>query len=358
LFVGGSELFWQCRRGRRRESNHKIFYDLKDREFQVNNKNSDANWHLAFPEHWPMESRLFEYGSFSNPDTAHKRWRRLISSYTRRLLTFQSDKLPAISAMAQRFTGLFEKEEDRPKPADYCCGWWQQTLLEGLLWKTSEYGEGECGAFRHPSWSWAASEGPVLFCTGDPNPIWYADVLDVSIELESQLSPFGAVRSGKVTLFGPVAWLPDAIFERHNDNWTRFHETGQGEYFQYRSSSGSSGEVWSHEDRIGDRDPKDEYFAVDTGHPGQPGQKESDHPATATPSTPTTPIVLQIFAEPGKETLATTADSAANSNLAPTSNPLNPQNRPQIPPPGAMPGASPFRDLNFQEQSFNLNLRC
>jgi hypothetical protein len=131
--------------------------------------------------------------------------------------------------------------------------------------------------------------------------MWYADFLDVSIEAESQLNPFGAVRSGKLTLFGPVAWLPDALFEHHDDDWSRFQETGLGLHFENRRSTSSSnstvesllkeaeiwgsprerdkraGEVRSDEGRFGDKDPEYEYFSFtpEAGHTGLPGDKDS-----------------------------------------------------------------------------------
>ena len=370
LFVGGSQLFWQCQRGSRRESNYEIFYDS-------NSRDSDADADVLIPESWPMRSRLFDNASVSNPNRVHGEWWNLIQSYTRRLLTFQSDKLPAISAMAQRITGIFEKEEDRPKPADYCCGLWRQELLPGLLWGRWLRKGAEC-AFRHPSWSWAASEGEIEFKFDSihAKTIWYAEILDVSIELESQLNPFGAVRSGKLTLFGPVAWLPGVLFERDDDAWSRYKESQRRRDFQDRRSTSSpdsivqslitedqirgpsresnqeAGEVRLREGRVGDRDLEDECF---TGHPGQPGQKEPDHPATPTPSTPITPVHPQTFAGSGKGTLATTAGGAANSNPTLTSNPSNPQNQQQIPPPGPMPGAGPSGDPNFPDQPFNLD---
>jgi hypothetical protein len=191
LFVGGNQLFWQCRRGVHRESNHELFYSSNNRRSKVDNEDSDADSYDSLQNPWPRKSRLFDHAYLSSPDEAHGHWYELIQAYTRRLLTFGSDKLPAISALAQQFTGLFEKEEDRPTPGDYCCGLWRQKLRLGLLWKIF-YGRGsDCCPTRHPSWSWAASEGEIVFIFAGQRrmhtePMWYADFLDVSIEAESQ----------------------------------------------------------------------------------------------------------------------------------------------------------------------------
>lgn len=56
----------------------------------------------------------------------HEQWSSLVSKYSACGLTFQTDKLIAISALARRFATYFED--------DYIAGMWRKSLENDLLW--------------------------------------------------------------------------------------------------------------------------------------------------------------------------------------------------------------------------------
>lgn len=81
-------------------------------------------------------------------------WDGLIEEYTKRELSVDTDKLPAIAGLAAYFT-IGSKRE-------YCAGLLSEGLHHTLLWKAYNIG---ClrkpSSIRAPSWSWASVDGPV-----------------------------------------------------------------------------------------------------------------------------------------------------------------------------------------------------
>ncbi|KAN0122779.1 HET domain containing protein [Hyaloscypha variabilis] len=82
--------------------------------------------------------------------------------YTRRQLSYQTDKLPAISGLA----GAFEATTRITK---YAAGLCEEDLLERLLWcvsppnRYSYQKEGTGGKYQYPSWSWASVNDPAVW---------------------------------------------------------------------------------------------------------------------------------------------------------------------------------------------------
>jgi len=95
-----------------------------------------------------------EFGS-SWEEVFEDEWSRLVQSYTRRELTYKSDKLVAIEGLATRF-------QSRGEESGYRQGLFERHMPHDLLW----YGEGRL--LRDvgngiPSWSWASTTGPISF---------------------------------------------------------------------------------------------------------------------------------------------------------------------------------------------------
>ncbi|KAK3316466.1 heterokaryon incompatibility protein-domain-containing protein [Apodospora peruviana] len=97
-------------------------------------------------------------------------WNGFLPSYTERLLTQESDKLPAILGVA--------KALQTAGMGRYHVGLWQSDLLTGLTWyseitypfdgpwKPTHY---RPPAYRAPTWSWASLTGRVNYSWGDDN---------------------------------------------------------------------------------------------------------------------------------------------------------------------------------------------
>lgn len=129
--------------------------------------------------------------------------------YSVRHLTYSSDRLPALSGLAH--------EVQRVIQCKYLAGIWECHLLAGLLWQTNQVvrkrqdsrtkgnsvppGHGDPQA---PSWSWAASEYPVMYSyPGTQTTINGISILDTGI-IADGTDPMGRVSSGWITLNGPV----------------------------------------------------------------------------------------------------------------------------------------------------------
>jgi hypothetical protein len=132
------------------------------------------------------------------------------SGYGNRHLTFRSDKLPALSGLAH--------EVHRVIQCKYLAGIWECHILGGLLWRRvqldrlhSEPSESrpsipqEFGDPQAPSWSWAASNGPLQYAY--PDFQWqHTDGINMigSGTTLAGSDPMGRVSAGWITLNGPL----------------------------------------------------------------------------------------------------------------------------------------------------------
>ncbi|RYO96356.1 hypothetical protein DL765_011607 [Monosporascus sp. GIB2] len=85
---------------------------------------------------------------------AMNNWYRLVEVYSRRQLTFGTDKLPAISGLAERYGRVFGDQ--------YCAGIWRSTFARALYWKAVPPLRPRPRKWQAPSWSWASIDGPVV----------------------------------------------------------------------------------------------------------------------------------------------------------------------------------------------------
>ncbi|CZR63512.1 uncharacterized protein PAC_13409 [Phialocephala subalpina] len=138
----------------------------------------------------------------------YRAWYRMVENYSRRTLTFEKDKLPAVAGIVEEFKSIIT---DKP-----LLGLWQGDLLTGLLWQTAE----PTTRIEHtgiPSWSWASVNGPVnwqntgVVNSGTP-PKNQAEVMTSNIEwsghpMTSQikhatLKVRGRLKRAKLSKFG------------------------------------------------------------------------------------------------------------------------------------------------------------
>jgi hypothetical protein len=81
------------------------------------------------------------------------RWREAVTEYSDLKLTRKSDRLPAISGLAEIMGQL------RPQ-SGYLAGLWRDTLFADLCWKVRKP---QAARSRGPSWSWSSLEGGVSY---------------------------------------------------------------------------------------------------------------------------------------------------------------------------------------------------
>jgi hypothetical protein len=133
-------------------------------------------------------------------------WDSMVSSFTHRKLSYESDRLPAISGLAK----LLKIGPDD----EYVCGLWRNTLARELLWEAESHATQNGTAlsrrqeqFQAPSWSWASVTGPIALRrhTEQYQENWkeVVYVLNVSYALAT-LNLFGPVTHGYLTLRGSL----------------------------------------------------------------------------------------------------------------------------------------------------------
>lgn len=165
-----------------------------------------------------------------NPDFVAA-WMRLASMFTMRQLTQQTDKLPAMSALAHRLS----------EGKVYLAGLWREDLPWYLAWGpiASESEDCKVEPCTGPSWSWISNAHKISWSAWTHKAKSLITILEASTNLVG-LSRFGEVAGGMIRLRGRVArgklqkppkkWFSvatprGAIFEFSHDYGTR-PETG------------------------------------------------------------------------------------------------------------------------------------
>jgi hypothetical protein len=133
--------------------------------------------------------------SGSNIHSLNDRWRRMVRSYVELNLTYESDRLPALSGVAKQMLTV--------RKGRYLAGLWEDSLFEDLMWWVTE---SDCPQarrpkeWRAPSWSWASIEGRILHRIYPIKTI-HCTINEAEITPAGQ-DPTGAVASGKLVVSG------------------------------------------------------------------------------------------------------------------------------------------------------------
>ncbi|KAL2672593.1 hypothetical protein Neosp_013306 [[Neocosmospora] mangrovei] len=190
LYYGTKQIYWECGEG-----------------FQAANGIPGPN---LFPKSGAgvntlAEFLLQDFSTMQVPFEGEMRRKLLwnyyatVSSYSRRKLTFSTDKLPAFSGLVQRLQPLIGY--------DYLAGLWAGDIKQGLLWGPYETGKSleYVQPYRAPSWSWASRNGPIYFRrelhdkASDPNDV---EILKAEVRPKDTRAPFAEVTEGHLLLRG------------------------------------------------------------------------------------------------------------------------------------------------------------
>ncbi|OCL12919.1 HET-domain-containing protein, partial [Glonium stellatum] len=129
LHFGDLELLWECT-----EQSH-----------------CECGGRLSMPGSWPSEKKFFHAALLDVLPSRHVSniWREMVQDYTRMFLTFEKDIFPAISGAA--------KAMEAATKSRYLAGLWECSIIEDLLWSTSEPGKAQRpSVWRAPTFSWAS----------------------------------------------------------------------------------------------------------------------------------------------------------------------------------------------------------
>ena len=147
-------------------------------------------------------------------------WFAFIEEYTSRNMSFQSDKLPALSGVVsalQKLTG------------DIClAGMWRSWFLQGLLWRLQQPDWDMYVFFpktpqraipwRSPTWSFVSVEGVVIYTLleNDPGKGVCAELLDCGITPKG-VNPLGEVTKGFARIRAPVTAVFDVVPQQSSE---------------------------------------------------------------------------------------------------------------------------------------------
>lgn len=135
-------------------------------------------------------------------------WKLLVFQYTSRLLSYQSDRLPALSGLAKRFK--------RYEMGEYYAGLWEKTFAEQLLWGVfddARFARNRAKEYVAPTWSWASIKEGVSMGARlvDHDNVGFAqpdhDIVGEVVSVETTplgLDQTGAVKDGVLTIRGSV----------------------------------------------------------------------------------------------------------------------------------------------------------
>jgi hypothetical protein len=155
LHVGTSELAWECA-------------ETHDCECQFVPTGSSE--HLRWKSELERFPRMDENESMNSENRWI--WTNIVGEYTRRQLTYSTDRLPALAGIATTMQSN--------AAADYVCGLWKSDLLNWLCWSVARHSNNpnitdttpvvskRQPHYQAPTWSWASVTGPVCYGIEEP----------------------------------------------------------------------------------------------------------------------------------------------------------------------------------------------
>ncbi|KAK3392950.1 heterokaryon incompatibility protein-domain-containing protein [Podospora didyma] len=199
LYYGTRQMFWECERMRASEDGDAAAQEGSHLERLCATGNI-AGSVFSRPQRSPYEEKR---------GANWVDWYAMIENYTSRSITKHTDRLPALSGLAQAVTAATRDV--------YIAGMWKAGLLEGLLWCRTQLGQILCTTADYvaPSWSWASVIGPVQF----PVYGWYMNRAQWKAKMsdfealaeyvshlteQKDLDEFGQLKGGYLTLKAPL----------------------------------------------------------------------------------------------------------------------------------------------------------
>jgi len=149
-------------------------------------------------------------------------WRGVVTQYSGLLLTRESDRLPALAGLAQRFQTAVG--------CPYLAGLWGDDLLRALLWRRPVVGSTrrrvQSTGCKFPTWSWASVEHINSEEEEGASGIYYPPALDSDIDSQVEVLAISGLGSGEtstltvsdasITLRGVCTSTP--VLERDYEN--------------------------------------------------------------------------------------------------------------------------------------------
>ena len=206
LYYGKRAIYWTCR------SSHQ----------SADGAIAGASWIEGLLS--DMIPELFTVSKkHKTPDerTIYSQWLGIVRSYSNRDLTYGSDKLPAISALA--------REVHRLSGGTYLAGIWLADLFNGLLWHSTTPEARPNTNYRGPSWSWVGLDTEINFMTQDLERVpssHDAEVIQI-VAIPAGCNVFGAVQSGLARLKALTLEIDQSRHQYYYSDWSKNLELGK-----------------------------------------------------------------------------------------------------------------------------------
>ncbi|RYP09897.1 hypothetical protein DL764_001031 [Monosporascus ibericus] len=182
LHYGKRQIYWQCRQG----------YQAAD----------GIPPGLKYPESslYPVFSTLLSSDRGALPDSFDvnhllRDYYDMVVAFSYRKFSYDSDKLPALSGLAQRI--------HKALGGEYLAGLWSADFNRGLLWYREMLTCEHISEYRAPSWSWAVTNERICLKREplESNDI-AAQLVEYDVEPRSPTYPHGEIISGYVVMKG------------------------------------------------------------------------------------------------------------------------------------------------------------
>jgi hypothetical protein len=196
LHFSGNQLFWECSNmvgceATPESSHNDLHSNQMSYRFKSENESDDTRVGRGIDvRRTERRKRLFD------------QWDKIITQYSGSNLTFESDKLVAISGLAKRF--------HRELGDEYIAGLWESELIFQMAWTTYEANtgsQGRTGEYIAPSWSWASmncSCYSARWRIHDTHQVqMFAQPLDYNLEYRDT-NTFGQLKGGFVKIRAPL----------------------------------------------------------------------------------------------------------------------------------------------------------
>ena len=207
LHFGSTQIYWECRQRLACEAYPAVL--PKTLEPNDSNKlDTGRGARIRDSRGLPADPSLDNYTL----------WGSIVATYTKGALSFESDKLVALSGIASQLQKVLGDQ--------YLAGLWRNHFADQLLW-TAEYALTRSRKstrphdYRAPSWSWAAIDGEIdrlgHIRYSDGRGIM-VDVLAVRVDLASA-DPFGQITGAFLQVKGKLAKAAMYVSAQHG-NWS------------------------------------------------------------------------------------------------------------------------------------------
>ncbi|KAI1346281.1 hypothetical protein F5Y01DRAFT_319880 [Xylaria sp. FL0043] len=194
LIFTGREMIWSC-------NGYRVSETMTE---------SDLPYRGAYELHQFKSKLCVDQVDESEKEFPLRAWEELIGEYSQRSLSRETDKLSALSSLAQLASG-----SQVGIPGFYVAGLWRENFIPGLAWSLHRNGSEhrrQC-QYRAPTWSWASVDGPIRYDYRKYANMWGtlvaqnidARVENVKCEPMSHYDMTGSIAWAQADLIGMLA---------------------------------------------------------------------------------------------------------------------------------------------------------